>query len=242
MQKEHKYKSIFCNECGMTHTFKMECGDRTCPSCQGIRRHRIIQRFKPVVNKMKHPYFITLTIVRKSLTVHLVRKLRKDFTKLRHRKKWTAGGGVYQIEIGSLDDFGMCNLHIHIIADFPERQVDLATFKALSPQDRKRHWLSRVWHDITGDSYIVDARRCFDARDALSNYLTKHMTKRVGRRIDADRINKALGNTRLIQGFGTLCHLGMRFREYTCPNCGAVDSYTDACIADSGVIQSCSGV
>ena len=225
MDLSHPYRTVICRNCGHSHTFMVECSDRTCPKCQERRRYRILDRFKPIVMIMQHPYFITLTCVRKSLTVHAVRKLRKDFTKLRHRKWWNFYGGIYQIEIGSLDQLGMCNLHIHIIADSPGKRKDLDVFHTLRIEAIKRSELSTVWREITGDSFIVDAKRCHSAKNALKDYLTKHMAKRIGKRSQANMINAALSGTRLIQGFGTLAHVCMRFFEVTCPNCHAKDSY-----------------
>lgn len=222
---KHPFKCVVCTNCGHTHTFMVECIDRTCPQCQTRRRQRIIARFKPIVMLMPNAYFVTLTYVRKNLTQHLVMKARKDFTKLRHRKRWKARGGIYQIEVGSLDEWGQCNLHIHVIADFFKRQVDLDIFASLSSGQKKRHFLSVLWRSITGDSFIVDVKRCHNSKNILKHYLTTHMAKRIGSPKQASMINKALQGTRLIQGFGDLHRVKVRFFEVICPHCHAKDSY-----------------
>lgn len=222
---KHPFRTVVCTNCGHTHTFMVECSDRTCPRCQTRRRYRIIDRFKPIVMMMKNPYFITLTFVRKNLTQHLLSKIRKDFTKLRHRKWWNFNGGIYQIEIGSLDDWGQCNLHLHIIADTPKRRKYFDLFQQLSSGQKKRSGLSKIWKEITGDSFIVDIKKCHSPRDALKHYLTTHMAKRIGSPKQSKMINRALQGTRLIQGFGFLHRVKVRFFEVVCPNCNAKDSY-----------------
>ena len=223
--ENHQFRTVICRNCGHTHTFQIECNDRTCPECQERRRYRIIDRFKPIVSIMQHPYFITLTFVRKNLTQHAVKKIRNDFTKLRHRKFWRATGGIYQIEVGNLDNWGQCNLHIHIIADFPKWEKTFDIFGSLSNTTKRRTALSKNWYEITGDSFIVDVKRIHSAKHIIKQYLTKHMAKRIGAKKHADMINRALRGSRLVQGFGTLTHCSMRYFLVECPNCHAKDSY-----------------
>lgn len=232
---EHGYRSLICRECGHTHTIPIECGDRTCEFCQRRRRARICKRFEPIVAIMPHPYFITLTTKRKALTRHGVRKLRKDFQKLRDRKLWEGDKGVYQIETGTITDLNMCNLHIHSIVNWigPTKILDI--FHSLPSKLKRNHPIAKKWFEITGDSYIIDIKRCFSARQAIKGYLTKHMAKRVGTKLHMNVINAVFHNTRLIQGYGKLCHTCRRIWDVQCEGCGAVNSYV--LDIDTGTIQ-----
>lgn len=171
---------------------------------------------------MAEPKFLTITVPRRSLTRGAVTHLRKCFEKLRHQKVWKARGGFYQIEIGTVDDLGMCNLHIHAIIDSP--------FMSQSA-------LSKAWREITGDAFIVDIREAKDSRGLIS-YMTKHMSKMPSDVPDwqHDLINRVLHGTRLVQGFGSCARLGLSLRVPVCPFCGAVGSVVcidfDACFSD----------
>jgi hypothetical protein len=168
-----------------------------------------MHRYLPVVRSMKSPKFLTLTVPRRSLARDDVTRLRNDFTRLRHRGLWKATGGVYQLEVGTLDDRGKCNMHIHAVIDSPW----------MSQKE-----LSDAWRDITG-GYIVDIRQAKGDR-ALLRYMTKHLVKFAS---DVplwahDLVNDVLHDTRLVQGFGTLSRLGLSVHDRACPCCGAVNS------------------
>jgi hypothetical protein len=173
-----------------------------------------MRRFVPLVKKMAAPKFLTLTLKRRPLCRANIKFLRNCFTRLRHRKMWTALGGVYQIEVGTVDDLG------HPYMD--------------------QGWISDNWRAITGDSYIIDIRAALGARD-LVKYMSKHLGKMPGPELDDsdfwkrnthwkhDLINAVLKGTRLVQGFGTLSHVSMNLKGSMCPQCGSVDSITMIC-------------
>lgn len=233
---EHGYRTLICRDCGHTKIIPIECGDRTCETCQPRRRARICKRFEDVVNIMPHPYFITLTTKRKSLTRVGVKKLRKDFQKLRDRKIWKGDKGVYQIETGTITDLNMCNLHIHTIVNWIGPTKLLDNFNILPSMFKRLHPIAKNWFEITGDSFIIDIKKCFSARQAIKDYLTKHMAKRVGTKLHANIINAVFHDMKLIQGYGKLCHIGKGIWDVQCEGCGAVNSYV--LDIDSGTIQS----
>jgi len=206
----HRFITLLCTECGKTWQHEIDCGDRLCPRCNANRRKRIMDRYLPVVRQMARPKFITLTVPRRPLTERNVERLREAFTRLRHRKVWKAVGGIYQIEIGTLDDLGNCNLHIHAIID-----SDWMSQKELS----------QAWLEITGDGYIVDIREAKGDRDLL-RYMTKHLVKMPSNVPDwqHDLINEVLHDTRLVQGFGSCHRLNLPLRMPVCPFCGALGS------------------
>jgi len=160
---------------------------------------------------MKKPTFITLTTRRTVLTAGNVRRLRGWFTKLRHRKLWIALCGIYQIELGTIDDLNMCNLHIHAIVD-----------SEYMPQNL----LSAAWRDISGN-FIVYVERCSSVDGAL-RYLTQHMGKVIADPRFAELVNGALHDTRLVQGFGDLNTEDLDMGDPVCPFCHAVGSVITA--------------
>ena len=204
----HAYVTMMCVSCGKSWKHEIDCGDRLCPRCNANRRGRIMSRYLPIVRSMSHPKFLTLTVPRRSLSEDNVKRIRECFTRLRHRKMWRATAGLYQIEVGTLDDLGMSNLHIHAIIDS-------------EPMSQKA--LSDTWLEITGDGFIVDIREAKGDR-ALVNYMTKHLVK-MPHDLPVwqhDLINGVLHNTRLVQGFGDLTHVGMTVYDVPCPFCHAV--------------------
>lgn len=206
----HQWITVACDQCGHEHKFVADCKDRTCGYCQSKRQGRILKRFKPIVAIMKNPVLITLTVKRTVVCKNAVDRLRRSFTRLRHAKAWAATGGVYQIEVGRIDDLNMSNLHIHTVADSPYMTQES---------------LSQAWLKATrGWGYIVDIRRAQDTRGALV-YLTKHMGKKIPWIRHRDLINKVFENTHLIQGYGSLCRVAMRWTDTVCPQCGAINSY-----------------
>ena len=200
-----------CGNCGYTFSYPIPCGDRTCPVCNNRRKRDIINRMGPIVDAMKDPHFLTLTLKSRRLSIENIRKLRKYFTKLRHRDIWTGVfGGFYNIELGTLRENGLCNMHIHILYD---------------GMDIYQPYLAYVWSRITGDSFIVDIRSCYNAQGAM-HYIAKHFCK-IGKFIgDASRdlINRVLKRTRLVQNFGKMAPIPPKSPS-VCPECHAEGSF-----------------
>jgi hypothetical protein len=163
---------------------------------------------------MEHPKFLTLTLKSQKLSIDSLKRMRLAFTKLTHRKKWLAKGGFYVIELGSLKETGLWNIHIHAVMD-----------SEYMPQS----WISEAWLESTGDSMVVDIRQVRSYR-----YATWYLTKYVGKPIEMNRemtwpernfVNAILKGSRLIQRFGNCVHLRIEKHRTTCRRCGAVDSY-----------------
>jgi hypothetical protein len=176
---------------------------------------------------MKNPYFVTLTKRRELLTQGGIRRIRKEFTRLRHRKVWPGTNGLYQIEVGTIDDLNFSNIHIHAIVDVPHPPENWITFQGMTGNEKKYHELANAWEQITVNSYIIDIKPCYSPRDALKNYLTVHMAKRVGSMNHVVLINRVLRGTRLVQGFGVYAHMGLNIHETVCEQCGALNSFTN---------------
>ena len=121
---------------------------------------------------------------------------------------WKATSGIYAIETGTPDVLGMCNIHIHAIVD---------------SEYMNQAWLASQWRSITGDSYIVDIRKCFSHYGAI-RYLTDYITKvpSDSPKWFKDRFNDTFHGTRLIQSFGLPSALPLAVPSSACRSCGAV--------------------
>jgi len=170
------------------------CRDRWCRPCQR-ERGRIIAS-----NIIEHldgylPLLITLTILTADLSLRdAVAKLYRSFAALRRTVFWSSRveGGCVVCEVKRTKDGLRWHPHLHI----------LATSKWV-PQG----WLGQKWHEITGDSYIVDVRRCESSAKA-GEYVAKYLDKPVHARIvrNPDYLTEAitaLQGRRMVATFGT---------------------------------------
>ena len=224
-----------CGNCGYTFSYPIPCGDLTCEERNKRRKRDIIERLTPIIETWIDPHFLTLTVKSRRLSREEIRTLRRNLGKLRHRSVWlSVFGGFYNIEVGTLDENGICNMHIHVLYD---------------GIDMEQSYLSWVWYQITGDSFIVDIRRCWSVQGAL-HYLSKHFCKIGNFEGENSRnlINKSLKNTRLVQGFGKTiknraCFVGDKSGHeliflapsrmppplpVVCPECHAIGSFYSA--------------
>lgn len=214
-RKHHKTLTFLCIECGNQWVHPIDCGDRLCPECNRRRSSRVISRYAKLINALKNPKWLTLTLQRIPLGKMAVKKLRSYFRRLRHHKIWDkTAKGIYCIEIGELDDMGCCNLHIHVLMDS-------------GYMDQKE--LSKAWRRITHTSCVVDiraAKRFTSDFRAMLRYMTKYMVKfpRDLPEWKAKLYNDTFHGTRLIQAFG-LPHgeFQLDIRQPVCPFCGSVD-------------------
>lgn len=207
---------LICKNCGVKDLQNLGCRDRTCVPC-GFRRQQImIEKLYPVVQKMEEPMFLTLTKKRVVLSRDLVSGVRNSFTYLRHKKVWTARGGLYNVELGTIQEDNSVNLHLHSVLD-----------GSYMPQAK----LKKEWKKITLDSHGVDIRWCKSLEDTMW-YVTKHFFKIVkpekGKNITEDQreyIHRVLKNTHLIQGYGSLFHLKLLPGVCKCPECDTEDPW-----------------
>jgi hypothetical protein len=169
------------------------CKDRMCVVCCGERSAAFAERLaQHIAGKITR--FITLTLRHSNtpLAAQLDR-LYRCFSVLRRRKDFRdvfAGGAAFA-EVKLSRDRAMWHPHLHIITE--GRYVDQLE-------------LSRAWHEITGDSSIVDIRRVNEPGDA-ARYVCKYVTKPADGTIfgDTDRIDEficAVGGRRLCLTFG----------------------------------------
>lgn len=110
--------------------------------------------------------FVTLTIRTENLSLRdAVQKLFTSFSRLRQTKFWRSRvtGGCATCEIKRTSDMSRWHPHLHLLVQ-----------GKYIPQG----WLGRKWHEITGDSYIVDVFLCNNGVEA-ARYVTKYLSKPV---------------------------------------------------------------
>jgi len=157
------------------------------------------------MSELRHPKLLTLTLRNvPELSKQGVSRLRKCMKTLLRRVDVFVRGGIYTIEVENIGNGW--HIHAHVVMD-----------SLFIPQE----FLSAQWHDITGDSYIVDIREAWSPRGALS-YILKYLTKEPKLLEDLKPVyNQALKGVRLIQPFGVLYAAWTIERcAHSCPDCG----------------------
>ncbi len=140
------------------------CRDRMCGLCSSRRSHEAGERLTPIVQAMNAPRLMTLTLKSSSLPLGMqLDRLVKAFRDLRRQKQWggLVKGGVATIEITRNPSTNEWHPHLHVIFD-----------GSYYPQQL----LKEQWHQLTGDSYIVDVRPVHDC-DKASKYVAKYVGK-----------------------------------------------------------------
>ena len=188
-ESKHDFMTFYCLDCGNSYPVYMRCGDRCCPECRSRDYYRIISSYKPFLASKSALRLITLTLKGRTgfLPENRVRRIRRSF-KILIKKSYYRNrivGGIYSIE--PKKKLVGWNIHIHILAE--GSSVDV--FK-----------LSKDWHEITGDSYIVDIRRAWSGLGGLK-YIIKYLTKAPETLGCNAEYNQAMRGIRLVSPFGT---------------------------------------
>lgn len=147
------------------------CKSRHCEPCMRAKANKIARnlrdRLEQERTRLKHLdaiaiRFITLTLKHSNAPlVDQIRRLKAAFKRLRKAPLWkaTVDGGAVLIEVKR------CGRHWH-----PHLHL-VAAGRYLAKAE-----LSELWHEATGDSFIVDIRALHNVQDAC-HYVTKYVTK-----------------------------------------------------------------
>jgi len=169
------------------------CHDRFCRPCSRFRALTISANIQDHLKD--RPYrFLTLTIKTTGLTLReAIDKLYRSFACLRRTQLWLqrVTGGCVVCEVKPRSGSSEWHPHLHAVLE--------GRYLPVQP-------LRKLWHQITGDSYILNIQRGNDGR-AAADYITKYITKPFGadtirspdRLLDAIR---ALHGRRLVSTFG----------------------------------------
>lgn len=171
-----------------------KCRDRCCVPCGGDRAATIVENLvQHTEGKDMRLLTFGLRHSRTPLT-NQIDRLYRSFAELRRRVDWLArvkGGAAFlEVKLSATD--GLWHPHLHVL-------LEGAYF------DQKL--LSRMWHEVTGDSSIVHITRISDLGHA-AKYVTKYVTKPLDASVFAsdatlDEAMIAMRGRRLCLTFGT---------------------------------------
>lgn len=139
------------------------CRDRFCIPCAAARGRLVSNALMDLLGN-EPARFITLTVRHHDAPLtEQIDRLYKCYKRLRQRKLWTRHvyAAAATLEVKRSKDEKHWHPHLHVLAK--GRYVPHADLKA-------------EWHQITGDSYIVDIRMIKQREKAVS-YLTKYVSK-----------------------------------------------------------------
>lgn len=149
------------------------CHCRHCEPCARSKANKIAANLKRKLKGAgKHEYrLLTFTLRHNDAPlVDQIRRLYKAFKTLRSRPGWkrTQTGGAVMLEVKWTGK----QWHPHLHAVGQGKYISKET-------------LSKLWHEITGDSFIVDVRAITRHEDA-AHYVTKYITKSTSESVWSD--------------------------------------------------------
>jgi len=156
------------------------CHDRFCEACGYLRQATIRQNLRDKLSS--HPHrFLTLTLRSEDEPLKdLLDKLLRCFKRLRATAFWRekVNGGAAFIEVTANAETGRWHPHLHAVID--GKWLDQSV-------------LRKLWHTITGDSYVLDIR-LIRSIETVAEYITKYATKPLPPRIvrDAPMLQEAI--------------------------------------------------
>ena len=204
-----------CKDCQHRHKVQYNCKLRLCSACAAVKMAAHVKKYLPYVSSL-NPRKIRIAMLSVKNVVDLkegVKKIRRCFTNLRHRKYYRTKilGGVYGLEAKPGYD-GKWNVHLHFLY-----------YGKFIPQAQ----LSRDWQEITKDSFVVWVERVKNPRHALQE-VVKYVTKGIGsddRQWTAKSLVDfvmALSDVRLVQAFGSFLRQAAEKVPFACSECGCV--------------------
>lgn len=203
---------LVCAHCGDHKTVETRCKRRWCPACAGMIARKRLQRYQGAVALMRHPTFLTLTI-RNSSDPESLRKLRKDWSRMRRRQIIAArvAGGIVALEITNTGEGW--HPHLHAIIDCPWLSISTPrpqwsdTAEEVAQKCAHAQFeLSRLWAQSCGqDDAVVWVRRC-RGNEALA-YTLQYAISGSDLADSPDPISPLIDvieKTRLVSAFGNL--------------------------------------
>lgn len=202
-----------CRACGHATQIRFSCNLRICAMCSRARAQKLRTSWRYALRAMilarlvdpSKLRFVTLTLRTDGNVRERVEKIQRAFA-LFWRKTWEAekgSGAIFVLEVGQA-----LNVHIHALVH--GRYIS---------QGR----LSRLWREITGDSYVVDIRRVRGV-DAVLCELLKYLTKGITSSDDPYYlavVHMAFRGKRALSTKGLFYGIGLRVVDHlSCGRCG----------------------
>lgn len=202
-----------CLTCGTRKQVAQRCKRKWCPCCAKLLAAARSTELEFIVERMRWPLFVTLTMKNESdLSSGGVRKLRRAFGKLRHRKLWKSctRGGVAAVEVTNIGNGW--HPHLHAVIDCKWLAWKTPAPQRRDPVEKQRllyqlaaQELERAWAKCLGQSTAsVKVKR------ANKSTITKEVVKYTVKNEDlvlcegrASDLIRALETTRLLTTFGT---------------------------------------
>lgn len=233
---------LVCTCCGDFRESEVHCMARYCPACQPLVVAERVARWKPSLDLIRWPLFITLTIPN-SEDPERLRFLKKRWSAFRRRKliRTRIRGGLASFEITNIGNGW--HPHLHALADC--RWLSLYTPEpdyrdSEAVKDEKcqaaREELSTLWADQIGEeTAIVLATRAFGDRVILE--ICKYAAK------GSDLLEcptpiapmlRVLKATRTLAGWGSCFPLPSPDEDpgpkIGCETCGALKSFLPSAV------------
>jgi hypothetical protein len=160
--------SEVCREEGVSDTLHVpsKCYIRICPVCKIARQMRLVSKYNHLVNLMKYPRFMTLTL-KGTYKLTKANKNKMDtvcqelFRELRN-SGYSFSKYIKALEISKKDN-NRYSFHYHVIYD-----------GSFIPQSV----LSDKWKKHSKGSFVVDIRKVYNRKHALF-YISKYIAKAV---------------------------------------------------------------
>lgn len=202
-----------CLSCGAKKEVLQRCKRKWCPCCAKQLAAKRSAELRFIVERMRWPLFVTLTMRNESELSHgAVKRLRRAFGKLRHRKLWKSctRGGIAAVEVTNIGNGW--HPHIHSVIDSPwlAWKTKRPPYRATKEEKIARYKLaaielSTVWAKLLGqETASVKVKRAH--RDTIAKEVVKYTVKNEDLVMSEGRIGdliRALDSTRLMTTFGT---------------------------------------
>lgn len=155
--------TLICTNCGFHHCVETPCRQKWCPVCVRAIATKRSLKFAAAASAMRWPLFLTLTVENVGdAGIPFVRKLRRDFGKLRHRRIWQTNvkGGVAAIEVTNKGHGWHPHLHALVDCEWlavrtrkPQWGAAKSTWRHACT--KAKHEFTDVWKKATGDVHGV---------------------------------------------------------------------------------------
>jgi len=177
-----------CVDCGRKVRRYFRCGDRLCPECARARADRLFREYAAECARPGLKHLVLTVPSTRHITRQTYAKLREQFTRLRHRKRFAAAwrGGFYSIEATYSPRYGW-HIHIHVLLEgdyVPQAEIAAA------------------WREETGGAEVVWIGAARNPRQVFKYILKPDDAVLRNPRLFGELVDAVKGS-RLAQPFGT---------------------------------------
>lgn len=205
--------TLKCQSCRSRKEVHQSCKRKWCPCCAKQLAAQRSSELEFIVERMRWPLFVTLTMKNVSeLESGAVRKLRRAFGKLRHRKLWKSCtlGGIAAVEVTNIGNGWHPHLHCVIDCAWLGHKNRQPRYRATAEEKREAFRLAQIeleaaWSKCLGqETSSVKVKRASKATIAkeVVKYTVKNEDLIMAEGFIGDLI-RALDSCRLMTTFGS---------------------------------------